>query len=286
MKILFKNEQLSEQYKMDGFVVIPFISEEQIQKLKGVFKKHHPYAENNSDTFFYSLLKNEGSGSIAIKEDIEIIFHESLEMVFKNFNSYLQCFLAKPKGEEEFNLHQDWSYTDEEINDCATLWCPLDDVTINNGCLFAVKGSHRLFKNLRSGSLDTVRLVRSLELEPYITAIEIKKGEAVIFHPALFHGSFANKSEHLRIIAASIILPENTGIQYFHGSNSSMVEQYKIEERFYFDNIAMLSKGNMSIEILPEKVFQYVHYLPSESDLITALNERTNSQTRNYVIQK
>jgi hypothetical protein len=271
MKPIFKSQQLSKQYRTDGIVIVPFASDLQIKELKRVFDKYCPYKENEPDHFFYSLLENNCYNSCQIRDEIESILRDSYENIFINYKSVLQCFLAKPKGNEDFWLHQDWSYTNELQDECATVWCPLTEVNKENGCLFAIRGSHTLFRNFRSGDLETARMKISTQLEPFVKSFEVKLGDAVIFHPALFHGSYANKSNSLRIIAASIIIPSHTPISYFSFDGISKIQQFKIDEEFFFENIAHLSRGSKHPEGEPEILFEYTHRIVSEDELVKQL---------------
>ena len=53
-----------------------------------------------------------------------------------------QVFIKGPGGIEK-TYHQDSSYFHIEPMDLATAWVALDDVTLENGCLWVVSGSHR-----------------------------------------------------------------------------------------------------------------------------------------------
>jgi ectoine hydroxylase-related dioxygenase (phytanoyl-CoA dioxygenase family) len=53
-----------------------------------------------------------------------------------------QIFIKGPGGIEK-TYHQDSAYFHIEPMDLATAWVALDDVTLENGCLWVVPGSHR-----------------------------------------------------------------------------------------------------------------------------------------------
>src|SRR5688572_27138417 len=167
MKTLFKDKLLDEQFREDGFVVIPFITTEQLNALKESFSKHYDGQYFLDSDFFCSLLANDGISSMSLKKELEKILKESYEKTFEPYRSVTESFLAKPHTEEPMQLHQDWSFTDEELHECATVWCPLSDVKKSNGALYAIKGSHRFFKSYRSGSLTTSRISASNGLEKY-----------------------------------------------------------------------------------------------------------------------
>jgi ectoine hydroxylase-related dioxygenase (phytanoyl-CoA dioxygenase family) len=141
-------------------------------------------------------------------------------------------------------LHQDWSYAHEDITSTATLWLPLQNTTKRNGALFFVPGSHLFFKNYRSGSLPSSRIPMDKELEKYTVTVEVNEGEAIIFHQALFHGSHPNTGKENRVVAASIIIPENEELLYFHQSqNTDLLQTHSLTEPEFFEHLQELSKG-------------------------------------------
>ena len=101
--------------------------------------------------------------------------------------------------------HQDttWIYT--RPHSCVAFWVALDDCTIQNSCLLALKGSHRTFtpvsaqctlddgdkKSTLHGTLPAVKMD---EMEP----LECPKGSLVVFDGATVHGSTGNLSDMQR----------------------------------------------------------------------------------------
>jgi ectoine hydroxylase-related dioxygenase (phytanoyl-CoA dioxygenase family) len=101
--------------------------------------------------------------------------------------------------------HQDYSYwTRTKPLGHLTCWIALDDVTIDNGCLQYIPGSHRwdlLPKTGLVGDMDAVDGVldeaqRDAMRNP--VAIELKAGECTFHHPMLMHGSGPNRTERPR----------------------------------------------------------------------------------------
>jgi phytanoyl-CoA hydroxylase len=113
-----------------------------------------------------------------------------------------QMFL-KPPGGMEKTYHQDSPYFTIEPMDLVSSWVAMDDVTVENGCLWVVPGSHK------GGALDhsevwmvgerqdmTIRETafdRSVE-EPIV----MKAGSCSFHHSLLLHRSGPNKTPHRR----------------------------------------------------------------------------------------
>ncbi len=268
MNILFSDKRLDTKFKEDGFVVVPFVSEDRLFELKKVLKYYCEDKVSSQSGLFYSLLENDITENQLIKNEIEKILLPAYNSLFQNFRSVAESFLVKPPASEPLLLHQDWTNTDEEKYCSATLWCPLTDVNANTGALFAVKGSHRFFKNYRSGSLPSSRIHTWGEIEKYVEHIETKPGDAVVFHPALFHGSYPNETNLQRAVAASLILPKDTPHFYFHLSANEKVELYRMSEQDFFESIKPLSGGSVKPNGIPTKTLSYRHKIPNTQELL------------------
>ncbi len=271
MEDFFINKIWQEQFNKNGFVIVPFASQEQLNGLEEIFLKNYRKTTPSDTAFFYSLLANNAEDSMCLKTEIANVLEQSYEKTFQHYCAVSESFLAKPRTVESMELHQDWNYTDETMHCSATVWCPLTTITKQNGALFALKGSHLFFKNFRSGNLPSARIDVSKELENHLTYLEVKAGDAVIFHPALFHGSCANQTNSLRVIAAAVILPENTPISYFHSKSNTEVIQYSMEQYDFMDCIPELTTGVMPRKSKLLNTIKYYHQVPSEMDLIQKL---------------
>lgn len=76
----------------------------------------------------------------------------------------------------------------------VTIWVALDDANIANGCMDAVRGSHRLGLLSTQGSTLTEDAVRA-HCPPELTVpLEVKAGHAVLMHNWLIHRSGLNTS--------------------------------------------------------------------------------------------
>lgn len=101
--------------------------------------------------------------------------------------------------------HQDYSYwTRTKPMQHLTCWVGLDDVSVENGCLYYIPKSHRW------GLLDKPELAGDMEgINAFLTAeqkedfknkvpVEMKRGYATFHHPLMMHGSYENKSPRPR----------------------------------------------------------------------------------------
>lgn len=98
-------------------------------------------------------------------------------------------------------------------------WWPLEDCTLDNGCLWAVPGSHiggvqRRFKRNEAGTSTVFEPAEetAFSLEGALPLV-IGKGSLVILHHSVVHFSHGNTSEISRF-AYSIHVVESQGVAW------------------------------------------------------------------------
>lgn len=268
MNALFKDPALNTKFTQQGYVVVPFVTEEQLQQLQDLFTRTCGSDAALAGNFFYSLLANNQAGNMHIRDAMRQILTASYQRLFNGYASFSESFLAKAKTGDDLLLHQDWNYTNEAEHFSAILWCPLTETNMANGTLFAIPGSHKFFKNYRSGSLPTGRIVTDERLKPYVKPLEVKKGEAVIFQQALFHGSYPNKNGELRVIAGSIILEEGVTACYYNKVNETEADIYKLNEDAFLGALATLSSTGIPEGWQAAERIAYSHSVVTTEDLL------------------
>jgi phytanoyl-CoA hydroxylase len=111
--------------------------------------------------------------------------------------------LKPPRVGTAVGAHQDSTWIHTTPLSCVAMWIALDDCTINNSCLLALKGSHKTHvplsskaslvngESVLSGPLPNVPLEA---MEP----LECPKGSLVLFTGQTVHGSLGNLSDKQR----------------------------------------------------------------------------------------
>jgi ectoine hydroxylase-related dioxygenase (phytanoyl-CoA dioxygenase family) len=109
-------------------------------------------------------------------------------------NQFLTKLPDAPDTHSDIPMHQDNGYGRLEPPDDITVWVALTDVTLANGCLRVVPGSHRLglVDHDTAGVNPALREVAAAG-EP--VAIELAAGEALAFTGLTLHGSGPNLTD-------------------------------------------------------------------------------------------
>ncbi len=130
----------------------------------------------------------------------------------------------QPRIGGEVTCHQDATFLYTEPMSTVGLWFALEDATLENGCLWAIPGGHKLglkslFRRAAEGGTRFEVFDESPWPENNVRPLEVKKGTLIVLHPALPHLSRENrsaKSRHaytLHVIDAASNYPAENWLQ-------------------------------------------------------------------------
>jgi hypothetical protein len=239
---IFKNQQLNEQFDRDGYVHLPFLRPDEVAELNDTFDKHF---RKNIEGLYASINANTQELNNLISDTIKRVFSRACEELFVNYRIILGHYMVKsPVNTWDFHLHQDWTIVDESKDISANMWCPMEDTSSANGGMYLIPGSHKLFNSLRSGSLGLTWVRTKERIAEYVVPINVKAGEILIYRHSLFHGSYPNNSDRLRVTAMSTVLNEEADLLYYQKDASpDRVEVCHISPDILLSELHHLEKG-------------------------------------------
>jgi ectoine hydroxylase-related dioxygenase (phytanoyl-CoA dioxygenase family) len=296
MKPLFKDAEYQKFFEENGYIVLPALNQEQVQKLLEYYestdlKDPTGYGFHvGMDNIDKSFVKN-------MVDTIKNIALPSLEHYFENTQIFTASFVIKesnPKG--VVPPHQDWSFVEDEKNYCsATCWIALQDVNADNGCMGVIKGSHQFFDSVRaspSPQVETPIKDHMFTIFPYINLVEMKAGEALIFDNRTIHASPPNITDKPRLAIGLGFTQKEASIchYYLKPGTSDQLLKYKIQPDFFlkYDNSTLSKMYNRNEEISeyghPETVPFIWENITSE-DLICRMIKAGNSINTELVVK-
>lgn len=111
--------------------------------------------------------------------------------------------IYKPAGAGlEAPFHQDeayWEFPGERLSHSASVWMPLDDVTVDSGCMQFVPGWHdeHVWEHTRESSSFPLRFAEPVDVSGAVP-VPLSAGGATIHHCRTVHGTGANTSDRPR----------------------------------------------------------------------------------------
>jgi len=194
-----------EAFHARGFHLLKGYSRRLVGDLEAISEEFNSVEQGR---FNYSLMQNSPSVNRLIHDRLQRALAPLLQRLFTNFKMLSASFLIKPAGfDEEMPLHQDWTFTFENRYSPVTMWIPLQDVDAQSGALFVLPKSHLVLENFRSLSYDSARIDRESLPEGSVTPVHADRGDVLLFHPAVFHGSFPNLRSTDRVVVSATVLP-------------------------------------------------------------------------------
>lgn len=267
----FKDSGLEQAFFENGYMVIPFLETEELIQLKELYNQYMP---NETEGLYASSLFNSAEVNRKVNQTICNIMQSATRRYCEAGKLLGGSFLVKsPVNTSNLPLHQDWNIVDEQVFASAMLWCPLQDTDESNGTMYVLPNSHRFFVNFRSGAMPSKRILVTEDLLPFLKTINVKAGEALVYHPALFHGSHPNRSDKLRIVAAGSTVHADATLLYYHlNSENKAIEVYRAAEDFYLNEIHLLELGKIPENTELLQTFQAENPSPDAEDLLIKLN--------------
>lgn len=108
----------------------------------------------------------------------------------------------QPRIGGEVGCHQDSTFLYTEPQNIVGLWFALEDATLENGCLWASPGGHRLGLKQRWQRGAAGMHFETFDSEPWpedqLVPLEVSKGSLIVLHGLLPHKSLANRSAKSR----------------------------------------------------------------------------------------
>ena len=238
---IFKRPEDQALFEQQGFLVVPFLDQEQVNFLDHTFDELHPelpaggfVSGSYSSSFEY---KQKASTIIATT------FEKNFERIFQDYRAIGGAFLFKmPAEDSELVMHQDWTIVDEAKHWALNVWVPLTDITPENGALMVLPGTH--FKNIETYRAPTMPFFftgKETIAKEYLVPMYVKAGEAVILNQSLVHYSPPNRSTQIRKAITAGVLSKGAEMQFYykdHSNTDHKLERFAMDDDFLirFDN--------------------------------------------------
>ncbi len=156
--------------------------------------------------------------------------------LYRDATPFLRNFLCKwPGPESDLYLHRDWMYIDEETSGARThvTWVPLVDVTLENGPLQVLPGSHRFDPSRRGTHLNGPWIQQRDVIVPRLVTVTARLGQAVVMDNALVHSSLPNRSDQPRLVAAVGMRPQGQPLVHYLHTATDDALRYDVDDEFF-----------------------------------------------------
>ena len=166
-----------------------------------------------------------------------------------------------PHPNSDLLIHQDSTVIDEENDYCLFVWIPFCDVTMENGVISFVSGSHLWGNTQRSLGVPWQFKNNVPVLYEYAKPVTVKAGDVLVFDPATIHSSAPNLSKQIRHAITITVLRKNYQLVYYFRNpaiDKQSIEKYYVTEDFYYgyDFVSKPDEALWKKEVVPYKDFE------------------------------
>lgn len=229
---VFKDDATQQSLEENGYTTIKgYYNDEEIAALKQLYYNLHPKDEKG---FFPSTFSKDKNYRETADKEIQKVGARSINQYFENIKIINGSFIVKSPGADSvMEIHQDMTLVDESRFTGINIWCPLVDLTPENGALYVLKGSHRIFPTLRGSTIPAIYddLDTRAAIKHYAKPLYLKAGEAVVFDQSIIHFSPPNISDDIRITTNTFITHKNAVFRIAYWDKDNFGNEIEIFEQ-------------------------------------------------------
>tara|TARA_Y100001960_G_C14611035_1_gene795790 strand:+ start:295 stop:1044 length:750 start_codon:yes stop_codon:yes gene_type:complete len=213
------NEQNIKNYNKNGFLIIDnFIKEEIVDsyiqqldllvngkinpgKQRNDLGAHNSKQDENIENITQIMLPSDFLPSLIESEFFTKSKQVAIELLGNDIDRDMDMYIEKaPLTNTETPWHQDSAYWPKGMKDIRSLscWLAFDDVTVDNGCMWYVPGSHLEPKRKHSYAGEGSDALVAECSEDEGIACPIKKGGMIIHDGRILHYSRGNSTQQRR----------------------------------------------------------------------------------------
>lgn len=240
-----------EKVATDGYCTVPLLDADQVGEIRAYFDDLGVDPETPR---FVSAVHLDRELAIEVDRWLAAKLGPLLEGILgSDLEPFLSAFFAKgARHGDRMTYHQDWSYTDERHHRSVLSWIPLVDVGADNGAMHVVPGSHRWSDGIRPSNIDAAP-----PTDPHLDAferravlVEMRAGEALIYDPAIVHGTPPNATAETRPVAGLAMVPCDADLVHYQADDDGNVEGLRVPRgSFYMDAFTRRLDPEEAVEV-------------------------------------
>lgn len=228
-KGIFSDSKLQAEFHENGYVIVPFISQKQIEELFAVYTSIYP---DGVEGFFTTTFANNVEHREHVNQSIKNICIEQIESLFENYKILFSSFIVKAPGEDSrLIMHQDMTLVDEDVYSGINIWCPMVDLNETNGAIEVLPKSHRFYKTYRGSSIPDIYDNVKDEVRSLMQPCYLKAGEAIIFDQSIIHNSPPNLSDSERPTINTFVAHADAKIKICYWDKDTFGQNIEIFEQ-------------------------------------------------------
>jgi hypothetical protein len=269
---IFRDPSHQESFDRLGYIRHDFLDREELADLNGHFEKtvrpaRNTYPQFSKMLYYISIFDQDVEKRKTLNLVVRAMFRDKVARLMVDYRILLCNFMAKQPGGGEIEVHQDFSFVDEDRFVGFNLWVPLEDADEANGGFYMVPGSHRILPPSHRSATAPDTLTRYNEaLKPYMTSIPVKAGSGLVFEHRLFHYSPGNRSNKWRPAVQLVLIPKEAEpviMRYDKARDPNNLQVCRVDEEYLTSENIWMSQRDLTV--VGSKPY---HPLPSQAEVV------------------
>lgn len=231
---------MKQNLEIKGYCILDVLNKEDVVYLNSLCDK---YLGNQNGEFIASSHILNKTDSDFINDELKRLLKSRIENLFPEFELLGGTLATKRYGNNNLDVHRDWTIVDEAKYASYNLWIALVDTDSENGTLGLIEGSHLNCKEIRGYNIpnpylkETVRYIKT-GAEPSLNA-----GQAILYDHRLLHYSRPNKIKANRNVAIVGVKPKEAKLQVSISVGKDKIETYEVtQDDFYRFDVEKIKK--------------------------------------------
>lgn len=246
-RTVLRDPAQQDEFERRGYVVMPFLSSEQVQQLVSGYDSiaqsmgGASKPEDYNDTYAeFSIIHSRPEFRRQAYSLINSVLAPEADRVLMDYRPLIANFVNKLPGTGIVPTHQNLSVVDESRYASVSVWVALVDCVLDNGAMSMLDGSHRSLRSRRGmWAYQAFGGIEQATLDELLTPVEVPAGHAVILDDALVHYSPPNQTDRRRLAIQFVMVPQEVPSLWHQqvGTNEDGldVQVWEIDERFFFE---------------------------------------------------
>ena len=245
---------LESQLATRGYGIVTLMAPDEaddlLRRVKELAQDNFTTTESGKGYDFHaSFLDRDKVYRRRIHRELKALFDPLVAEVMPGYEVLVAGIFLKKRGAARLPLHFDWTMVRDLETRSINLWCPLMDVSQENGTLHVVEGSQRFVEHI--GAPDTPPWFCGISeaLTEVAKPIALQAGQALIYDSTLLHLSSENRSGKDRYVVALNCLPKGIDPVFYRRADDqgTRFEVFDMsEERFFEHDPEQYFSGAMS----------------------------------------
>ena len=244
---ILRDPALQTTFEEVGYVVVPLLDAEAVATLVDGYDRLAAELDGSSapddynDTYAeFSIIHSRPEFRRRAYELITSVLEPVAERHLVDMRPLIANFVNKPPGTGVVPTHQNFSVVDEAEHRSVSVWVALVDCVLDNGAMSLLQGSHRVLRGRRGmWAYQAFSRIDQGQLDPMLTPVEVRAGDAVILDDAIVHYSPPNQTDQRRLAIQFVMVPREARPLWFQQVGTTddglAIDVWEIDERYFFE---------------------------------------------------